>query len=221
MVFLSPPLVESRKRTRLVPMIGPQKINKSGFRSSVFLGISDNQGSREAGVPVFQEGRKPNWKSETELESPKTEPVAVYKETGETRNRRNRNRGLQKVVPLHRPEVGQIKSCRGLSTTIRKRSARSTKWAWFQCLGFPRGLEEAGFLVFWFLWFPVLKQLQKKTKSRQGHHSRFKFLGCKKMQGSNRIGKQSKRKRKRERGGVGGPLGAPGLAPPLSCSLPF
>ena len=62
-------------------------------------------------------------------------------------NRRNRNRGLQKVVPLHRPEVGQIKSCRGLSTTIRKRSARSTKWTWF---GFPRGLAEARFLFFWF-----------------------------------------------------------------------
>ena len=44
------------------------------------------------------QGRKPNWKSETEPESPTTEPVAVYKETGETGNRRNRNRGLQKVV---------------------------------------------------------------------------------------------------------------------------
>ena len=32
----------------------------------------------------IQEGRKPNRKSETEPESPKTEPVTVYKETGET-----------------------------------------------------------------------------------------------------------------------------------------
>ena len=104
---------------------------------------------------LVQEGRKPNWKSETEPESPKTEPVAVYNETGETGHRRNRNRGLQTVVPLHRPEVGQIKSCRGLSTIIRKRSARSTKWAWFQCLGYPRGLEEAGFLVFCFPSFQL------------------------------------------------------------------
>ena len=35
-------------------------------------------------VSFFQEGRKPNRKSETEPESPKTEPVTVYKETGET-----------------------------------------------------------------------------------------------------------------------------------------
>ena len=34
--------------------------------------------------PLYQEGRKPNRKSETEPESPKTEPVAVYKETKET-----------------------------------------------------------------------------------------------------------------------------------------
>ena len=55
---------------------------------------------RLPGVGRFQqEGRKPNRKSETEPESPKTEPVAVYKETGETGNRRNRNRGLQKVGP--------------------------------------------------------------------------------------------------------------------------
>ena len=109
-----------------------------------------------------QEGRKTNGKSETEPESPKTEPIAVYKETGETRNRRNRNRGLQKVVPLHRPEVGQIESCRGLSTIIRKRSARSTKWTWF---GLPRGLEEAAFLFFQFNVLNKLKQKAKKNKT--------------------------------------------------------
>ena len=128
------------------------------------------------------------------------------------------------MVPLHRPEVGQIKSCRGISTTIRKRSARYTKCSWFQCLGFPRGLEEAGFLVFWFLQLPVLNHLkQKNKKSRQGHHSNFEFLGCKRMQGSKRIVKQSKRKRKeKEEKGEGGwaPWGpwAP-WAPPLSFSL--
>ena len=42
-----------------------------------------------------QEGRKPNRKSETEPKCAKTEPVAVDKVTGETRNRRNRKRGLQ------------------------------------------------------------------------------------------------------------------------------
>ena len=175
---------------------------------------------------IQQDGRKPNRKSETESESPKTEPVSVYKETGETGNQRNRNRGLQTVVPLHRPEVCQIKSGRGLSTTIRKLSARSTKWTWF---GFPRGLEEAGFLVFWFRRFPVLNQIvsgfsvflfvtniNKNKNSRQGHHSNFEFHGCKRMQGSKIIGKQSKRKRKRERWGPGAPRG-PG--PPLSFPL--
>ena len=33
---------------------------------------------------IKQDGRKPNRKSETEPESPKTEPVTIYKETGET-----------------------------------------------------------------------------------------------------------------------------------------
>ena len=42
---------------------------------------SEGLQSRAADI---QEGRKPNRKSETEPESPKTEPVAVYKETGET-----------------------------------------------------------------------------------------------------------------------------------------
>ena len=166
----------------------------------------------------MQEGLKPNRKSETEPESPKTEPVAVYIETGETGNRRNRNRGLQKVVPLHRPEVDLVKSCRGLSTTIRKRSARSTKWAWFQCLGFPRGLEEAGFLVFWFFRFPVLNQLQKKLKtSRQGHHSNSNFSVARECKDPKGLENNQQKMEKRE-GGLG-PLGP--LGPPLSFPLSF
>ena len=74
----------------------------------------------------FQEGRKPNQKSETEPESPKTEPGTVYKETGETRTEETETAVCKKVVPLHRPEVGQIKSCRSLSATIWKLSARCT-----------------------------------------------------------------------------------------------
>ena len=45
-----------------------------------------------------------------------------------------------------------------------------------------------------------MTHLVKMNKSRQGHHSNFEFLGCKRMQGSKTIGKQSKRKRKKERG---------------------
>ena len=126
------------------------------------------------------------------------------------RNRRNRNRGLQKVVPLHRPEVGQIKSCRGLSTTIRKLSARSTKWTWF---GFPRGLEEAGFQFFRFFLLPALNLFQQNKQNIQTRPSlEFRIS---RLQENARIQKnwktikkkEEKRKRKRERGAQG-PQGA-------------
>ena len=140
------------------------------------------------------------------------------------RNRRNRNRGLQKVVPLHRPEVGQIKSCRGLSTTIRKLSARSTKWTWF---GFPRGLAEARFLFFWFFQCPALNQFQKKQEIQARPSLEFRIS---RLQENARIQKhwktikkkEEKRKRKRERGGPRGP-GAPRAPgpPSLFFSLSF
>ena len=180
----------------------------------------------------MQDGRKPNRNRKNGTGISETEPVAVYHETGETGNWRNRNGGLQKVVPLHRPEVGQIKSCGRLSTTIRKRSARSTKWAWFQCLDFPMGLEKAGFLVLWFLQLPVLNQLQRKQNKQTRPSLEFRI---RRLQENARIQKYWKIIKKKqeteerentergeERGGVEGPRGPKGPgAPLLSFPLSF
>ena len=89
-----------------------------------------------------------------------------------------------------------------LVPTIRKRSARSTKWAWFQCLGFTRGLEEAGFLIFWFLWFRVLNQLERKQKIQTRPSLEFRIS---RLQENARIQKNSKIIKKKEEKREGGP----------------
>ena len=64
---------------------------------------------------VLQDGRKPNRNRKNRTGISETEPVAVYHETGETGNRRNRNRGFEPIskkfqmgitgVPFGRTEV--------------------------------------------------------------------------------------------------------------------
>ena len=123
---------------------------------------------------------------------------------------------MQKVVPLHRPEVSQIKSCRGLSTTIRKRAPRDPQNGHgFSALVFQGVWRKLDFGFSGFSGFHSFEPISKKQRkqSRQGHHSNFEFLGCKIMQGSERIGKKSKGKRTRERAGHWAPWGP--WAPPL------
>ena len=109
--------------------------------------------------------------------------------------------------------MGQIKSCRGLSTTIRKRSARSTKWTWFQCLGFPRGLEEAGFMVFCFCSVSSFEPISKKANwTRPSLEFRIsRLLENARIQKNLKTIK--KKEEKREVGALGrlGPLGPPSL----------